>query len=99
MECRFRFSGEIDVVRTEEEADAAVLILKADAAVGKLSSARVVGFDMEWHAPRMKGVSPGKTSLVQVCSNANYCAVFSVIALGDIPASLWAFIATRQSER
>ncbi|CAN0396294.1 unnamed protein product, partial [Hapterophycus canaliculatus] len=60
--------------------------------VGKLDSSKVVGFDIEWHAPRVRGISPSKTSLIQICSSAGYSAVFLVAVLGSVPARLWALL-------
>lgn len=79
VEDQFRFTGEIDFVRNREEADAAAL---------KLNSAKVVGLDMEWHTPRVRGIFPSKTSLIQICSGADYCALFSMTHFDEMPASL-----------
>lgn len=95
MELQFCFDGEVDVVSNEEQVEAAVTRLRDDAAAGHLDSAKVVGFDMEWHAPRVRGISPSKTALIQVCSSAEYCAVFLVAVLDEVPASLWAFLRDR----
>lgn len=92
MESQFSFTGQIDVVYTEEEADAAVSKLRANAAVSKLSSDTLVGFDMEWHTPRVTGVSPGRTSLIQICSSAEYCSVFAVLDWENLAPSLRAFL-------
>ena len=75
----FRFGGEIRLARTEE---------KVDAAVKGLGAPPVVGFDMEWHAPRLKNVSPSRNSLIQIGSNADHCAVFAMGAFDEMPASL-----------
>lgn len=86
----------IDVVRYEEEVDVAVQKLRDDAACSKLDRAKVVGVDIEWHAPRIKGVSPSKISLIQICSSANYCAVFLVTKMEKFPSSLWPFMRDRE---
>lgn len=90
MENQFRFSGKIDIVRTEEEANAAVL---------ELASVGVVGFDMEWHAPRVRGVRPGRTALIQICSSGGYCAIFSMADLGTLPDSLRALLCNRDIKK
>ncbi|CAN0476261.1 unnamed protein product, partial [Scytosiphon promiscuus] len=47
---------------------------------------------MEWYAPRLKNVSPSRTSLIQMCSSADYCAVFARGAFDELPASLRTFL-------
>ncbi|CAN0314199.1 unnamed protein product, partial [Ectocarpus sp. 4 AP-2014] len=91
-ELQFRFSGHIDVVKEEQEVDDAVAKLRSDAAVSNLDPVKVVGFDMEWHAPRVRGVGPGRTALIQVCSSAGYCAVFVMAGLDQVPSGLWALL-------
>lgn len=79
----FRFGGEVRLARTEEE---------VDAAVQKLGSPPVVGFDMEWHAPCVKNVPPSRTALIQICSSAAYCAVFALGDFDEMPSSLRTFL-------
>lgn len=72
---------------------AAVAKLREDASASKLApTVKVVGVDTEWYAPRVKGIAPSKTSLIQVCSSAEYCAVFWVGKMEHVPASLWNFM-------
>lgn len=65
--------------------------LRADAAPSVMDNVKYVGFDTEWHNPRVKGISPSKTALVLTCSSPSYCAVFLIAVLEEVPASLWAF--------
>ncbi|CAM9585769.1 unnamed protein product, partial [Ectocarpus fasciculatus] len=92
VERQFRFTGHIDILRKEEEVDKAVARLRSDAAVSKIDSARVVGFDMEWHAPRVRGVSPSRTALIQICSSAGFCAVFVMADMVEVPSGLRDFL-------
>lgn len=71
------------MARTEEE---------VDAAVQKLGSPPVVGFDMEWHAPCVKNVSPSRTALIQICSSSAFCAVFALGDFDEMPISLCTFL-------
>jgi hypothetical protein len=77
----FTFKGAVVIVTTDAEAEVAVSELRRRAAAQKPagSGAAVVGVDIEW-LPGCKGVSPGKTELIQV-STADYCAVFLPAAL------------------
>jgi len=93
VELLFSFNGTIDIVRNEEEADAAVAKLRKDATASKLDlDVKGAGMDMEWHAPRVRGISPSKICLVQICTSAGYCAVFLVAKMGGVPKSLWAIL-------
>jgi len=90
---QFSFSGVTDVVSDEDGAAAAVAKLREDASASKLDpTTDVTAVDTEWYAPRVRGVSPSKTSLIQVCSSADYCAVFLVGKMGDVPGCLWDFL-------
>lgn len=78
-----------------EEVEAAVGKLREDATASILGDYRFVGFDMEWYNPRLKGWSPSRTELIQVCSSPNYGVVFLVgplLEMDRVPASLWAFL-------
>lgn len=47
---------------------------------------------MEWHTPRVRGISPSKTSVIQICSNHDFCAVFRMDCFEQMPASLVDFL-------
>lgn len=79
-------------MREEGQVKAAVEKLRADAAPSVIDDVKYVGVDTEWYNPRVKGISPTKTALVQICSSPGYCAVFLIAVLGKVPASLWSFL-------
>lgn len=82
-ELRFSFSGEMSLVRTQEGAEAAIL---------KLRLAKVVGFDMEWYAPRVRGVSASKTAVIQICGSPDFCALFAMGYFEELPCCLKDFL-------
>lgn len=82
-ELRFSFGGEITLVRTLEG---------AEAAISKLRLAKVVGFDMEWHVPRVRGVSPSRTAVIQICSSPDFCALFAMCYFEELPPCLKDFL-------
>lgn len=86
-EVRFNFGGEIFLVRTQEG---------AEAAVSKLRLAKVVGFDMEWYAPRVRGVGPSRTAVIQICSSPDFCALFAMCYFDELPPCLKDFLCDAQ---
>lgn len=45
-----------------------------------------MGFDMEW--PFTYSTGPGKTALIQLCTNLDVCFLFQVYCLKELPKSL-----------
>ncbi|KAF5733156.1 Werner Syndrome-like exonuclease [Tripterygium wilfordii] len=83
-----RFGGQILYSRTEIEAEkAAVELLRSLEAKKKEAGCVTVGFDIEWRPSFRKGVSPGKTAVMQLCADTNRCDVTHIIHSG-IPRTL-----------
>ncbi|GAV82112.1 DNA_pol_A_exo1 domain-containing protein [Cephalotus follicularis] len=83
-----RFGGQIFYGRTAIEVDKAagdlLQILEAKRReIGQVT----VGFDIEWRASFKRGVSPGKTAVMQICGDTNHCYVMHIFHSG-IPPSL-----------
>jgi hypothetical protein len=54
---------------------------------------KLYGVDYEWWAPMERGVSPGKVSLMQICSSERLCVLFSIAQFAYIiPAPLRDFL-------
>ena len=73
------------------------------AALEALSNTKVVALDLEWTAAQRAQESPGKVALLQlypvgsgVDQDGGSCVVVSLAAIGDFPAMLATFLASKQ---
>ncbi|KAM7253098.1 hypothetical protein ACFE04_025716 [Oxalis oulophora] len=83
-----KFGGQIKYSTTRFEVDkAASDLLRILETRKQLTGQVAVGFDIEWKPSFRRGVPPGKTAIMQICSDANLCHVMHIIHSG-IPQSL-----------
>ncbi|XP_048235642.1 Werner Syndrome-like exonuclease isoform X2 [Ricinus communis] len=81
-----KFGGRIFYSRTREDVEkAARELLRSIECQRKETVA--LGFDIEWKPTFKRGVLPGKTAVMQLCTGTDYCHVMHIIHSG-IPKSL-----------
>ncbi|KAL5542703.1 hypothetical protein UlMin_010413 [Ulmus minor] len=79
-----KFGGQITYSRTAAEVERAAmeLLRNFEAKKEQMGQAAAVGFDIEWKATFMKGASPGKAAVMQICTDTRHCHVMHIVHSG-----------------